>query len=207
MLDTRAKYPTLYQAAWQILRMGAQGKAVPLSPILKRAGKAVNLWVLGQKKKALSWPLFGIAEYQNAEQSGELSAFFDEEAMPLQWAQIIRLYSKASKNYRLRRLDCRGILFRATPKDEGIFAALDGTLGWKKLFTAGLEIVPVAGGHLEMVQSPNNLTLAREVNAALNRVHQTSASRPNIDARESWRMSQHLETRTAVSVDGVDRTG
>jgi thioesterase domain-containing protein len=207
MIDTRAKYPSLYQAAWQILRMRAQGKAVPLSRLFKRAGKAINLWMLGQRKKVLSWPLVRVAEYRDAEQSGELSAFFDEEAMPMQWALIQRLYSEASKNYRPRRLDCRGILFRATPKDEGIAAALDGTLGWKKLFTAGLEIVPVAGDHHSMLLPPNNLTLAREVNAALNRFHQTGASSPNIDARESWRVPLHLETRPAVSVDSVDRTG
>jgi thioesterase domain-containing protein len=171
MMDTRAKYPTLYQAAWKILRMGAQRKAVPLSRLFKRAGKAINLWMLGQKEKVLSWPLVRVAEYRDAEQSGELSASFDEEGIPMQWALIERLYRKASKNYRPRRLDCRGILFRATPKDEGKAAALDGTLGWKNLFTAGLEIVPVAGDHHSMIQPPNNLTLAREVNAALNRFH------------------------------------
>ena len=57
MIDTRAKYPTLYEAAWQILRMRAQGKAVPLSRLFKRAGQAINLWMLGQRKKVLSWPL------------------------------------------------------------------------------------------------------------------------------------------------------
>jgi thioesterase domain-containing protein/acyl carrier protein len=207
MIDTRAKYPSLHQATWQILQMLAQGESVPLSRLFKRAGKAVNWWMLGQKEKMLSWPLVRVAEYQDTEQSGELSAFFDEEDMPMQWALIQRMYRKASKNYRPRRLDCRGILFRATPKEEGIVAALDGTLGWKNLFTVGLEIVPVAGGHLEMLQPPNNLTLARELNAAINRLQQSGASRPNINARESWREPLHLETRPAVSVDSIDRTG
>ena len=204
LIDALAKFRTPYQGAWHQLRQDWKQVANGLStdriwPLFKGAGKIIILRMLGKEIKWL-WSLF-----KSEEPLGELTTVFDEEGMPLHEGLMFRSYREAIKNYRLRCLDCRGILFRSAAYDEGP-ANTDGTLAWEKLFTGGLEIVPVTGDHLSMVrQAPHNLTLAREMNAALNRFYQTNATRPNIHARESWRVPLHPETGPAVSLDSVDR--
>ena len=190
LIDSVAKFQTPYQAAWHQLRQDWKQVANGLStdriwPLFKGVGKVIILRMLGKEIRWL-WSLFKRAEL------GQLTWLFDEEGVPLQWGLLYQSYGEAMKNYRPRRLDCRGILFLSTAYDEG--------LGWQKLFTGGLEIVPVPGGH-----KPHNLTLAREMNAALNRFYQTDATRPNIHAPESWRMPLHSEAGPAVSLDSVDR--
>jgi thioesterase domain-containing protein len=99
---------------------------------------------------------------------GELTTKCDDLGTPLHWALVERVYSNAVKNYRLRRLDCRGVLFRAESKEEPA-RALDGSLGWDGLFGGGLEIIQMTGDHLTMTQQPHNLRLAGEMSNLLNR--------------------------------------
>ena len=60
---------------------------------------------------------------------------------------IERVYARAIRSYRLRPLDCRGVLFRANLERESLARAMDGSLGWDELFAKGLEIKQVSGDH------------------------------------------------------------
>ena len=73
----------------------------------------------------------------------ELTDRIDDTGVPLHWGLMERIYLHAANSYQLRPLDCRGILFRT--EDERLAHLLDGSLGWSKLFTRGLEIVEVPG--------------------------------------------------------------
>ena len=71
----------------------------------------------------------------------------DDDGVPWHFAFLQRVYTKAIRSYRLRPLDCRGVLFRANPERESLARAVDGSLGWDKLFAKGLEIKKVSGDH------------------------------------------------------------
>jgi thioesterase domain-containing protein len=78
--------------------------------------------------------------------------------------QSVLLQLKVLKSYKLRVLDCHGVLFRADAIGEKYPREGDDSLGWKGLFTKGLEIVPMTGNHFSMVQDEmHRLTLARKM--------------------------------------------
>jgi thioesterase domain-containing protein len=93
----------------------------------------------------------------------------DDDGVPLHLAFLKRVYAKAIRSYRLGPLDCRGVLFRANLERESLARAVDGSLGWDKLFAKGLEIKKVSGDHRSMVsQHPHNLALASKMSRVLN---------------------------------------
>jgi hypothetical protein len=96
-----------------------------------------------------------------------LSGVLDEQGMPLPWGLLDRLYAAIDKPEDLRRLDCRGIVFR-TGEFEGrqISYEADDALGWEDLFAEGVEVIPIEGHHFSIWgrQIP---TIAKEINRVL----------------------------------------
>ena len=101
---------------------------------------------------------------------GELTTKLDTQGRPMHWPLINRLYDNSLRSYRLRRLDCRGVLFRADRSEDCPAANVDYSLGWAELFGIGLEIIQVTGDHFTMMREhPHDQNLAREMSAALDR--------------------------------------
>ena len=176
LLDAPAKYATPRQIAWQKLTQVWQCGSGSRSSIGFRLGSSLRvvLWMLVKGIRALG-RAFLKAFVRDPD---GLTASLDEQGVPMHWGLIERVFDNAVQNYRLRCLDCRGVLFRADAKDERYERASDGTLGWGNLFSGGLEIIEVTGDHFTMLrQEPHVLTLARELNKLLSRFAQSYASR------------------------------
>jgi thioesterase domain-containing protein len=91
-----------------------------------------------------------------------------DDGVPWQFASIIRVYERAMRSYRLRPLECRGVLFRANPRRKSLARTIDESLGWSELFAKGLEIKQMNGDHVSMVkQHPHDLALAAEMSRVL----------------------------------------
>ena len=71
----------------------------------------------------------------------------DDDGVPWQFAFLERVYAEAIRSYRLRPLDCRGVLFRANSERESLARTVDRSLGWNELFAKGLEIKQMSGDH------------------------------------------------------------
>jgi thioesterase domain-containing protein len=169
LLDSKAKYPAPHMVAWEKLKQDWQRIANSRS-IYGSAQTIVSFfsmlqWMFVSELKLL-WRRFKHAALGDL---GVPTMRCDDLGKPLYWASVERIYSNAAKNYRLHCLDSRGVLFRADPKEERPAPALDGSLGWDNLFRDGLEIIPVTGDHLTMMQKPHNLALAREMSKVLDR--------------------------------------
>jgi thioesterase domain-containing protein len=88
----------------------------------------------------------------------------------MHWPLIERLYDNSLRSYRLRRLDCRGVLFRADRAEDCPTVKVDYSLGWADLFGKGLDIVQVTGDHFTMMREhPHDQGLARDMSDALDR--------------------------------------
>ncbi len=173
LLDTSARYPAPHQVAWQKLHKDWKRAPNPRSTdrasqsIVCRLGSSLSIirWALTKEMRGL-----GRRFVRWLRDPGVIPTRLDELGIPLHEALIGRLNAGALRFYRLRRLDCHGVLFRADPRDERPARALDGSLGWDNLFSRGLEIIPVTGDHVAMVrQPPHDLTLGREMSKLLNR--------------------------------------
>ena len=168
LLDTVATNNTPHQVAWRTLQKS--WNRAPTNrisqPIVSRllGSWSVIQWML---VKEMRW--LGRYFLQTVWQDpGVLTTRIDDLGVPLYWASVERVYANALRCYRLRGLDCRGVLFRASPEDERHARALDGTLGWGNLFGRGLEIIQVTGDHKTMwEQEPHVSTLAREMSKML----------------------------------------
>ena len=174
LLDTLARYPAPHQVAWQKLQEDWTRASNPgstdrtLKSITSRLGSSWRIiqWMLAKEMEGFGrWFLQAVLR-----DPGVITTRLDELGMPLHEALIRRLDAGALRSYRLRRLDCHGVLFRADPRDERPARALDGSLGWDNLFSRGLEIIQVTGDHVTMVrQPPHDLTLGREMGKLLDR--------------------------------------
>ena len=174
LLDTSASYPAPHQIAWQ--KIQKDWKRPPNPRSTDRASRSI-LWRLGSSLSIIRWALakemrgLGRSFIRWARRYPDvIPTKLDELGVPLHEALIGRLNAGALRSYRLRPLDCHGVLFRADPRDERAARALDGSLGWENLFNRGLEIIPVTGDHVTMVrQPPHNLTLGREMSKLMDR--------------------------------------
>ena len=172
LLDAKAKYPAPHSVAWETLRKHRK-LVLPSSATggmtqTIASSRSVSFlwlvrWMLVRELKLL-WRRFQQSVLGDL---GLLTARCDDLGTPLHWALVERVYSNALKSYRLNRLDCRGVLFRADPKEERPTRALDGSLGWDNLFDRGLEIIQMTGDHLTMMRNPHSLALAREISKVL----------------------------------------
>src|SRR5690348_15921263 len=80
------------------------------------------------------------------------------------------LVRKALKGYRLAALKSRAVLFRARDSHRARLHAIDPWLGWKGLFTGGIELVETPGDHSTMLLRENLPPLASQVLHYLNEV-------------------------------------
>jgi thioesterase domain-containing protein len=182
LLDAQAKYPAPHQVAWQMLqndwkRAPKCSTARTSQSIASRLANSLSIigWMLVKELRGLGrWFLQAVLQ-----DPGALTPKLDDLGKPLHWGLIERLYANASRSYRLRRLDGRGVLFRAEPRDDRVAQALGDGLGWDNLFSRGLEIIEVPGDHVTMMRwEPHILTLARGISELLNRLCTKSSDEP-----------------------------
>ena len=160
LLDAPAEYPAWYNSAWQNLRqVWTQSFAERL-----RMTFAITQWSFFEAGKVVKRSLLEMM----MRVPGKLTTKLDTLGRPMQWHMIERLYANSLRDYRLRRLDARGVVFRADRAEDCPSPMPDHSLGWSNLFGKGLEIVQVTGGHETMMrESPHDLRLACEMSSAL----------------------------------------
>ena len=169
LFDSKAKYPPPHVVAWQKLKrdwrpspdLRAPTPEISFSSVV--GFLSVFQWMLVRELKLL-WHSFRQVALGDL---GPLTAKYDDLGTPLHWAVVERVYFHAVKNYRLQRLDCRGVLFLAEPIEENPPAI--STEAWVGgiVFGRGLETLQMTGDHLTMMQRPHSLALAREISTAL----------------------------------------
>ena len=164
-LDAPAEYPKPPKAIWTNLR---DVWTRPEQSIVARLATsfAIARWASGV---ATRFALRRFAETA-LNDPGELTTKLDTLGRPMHWPLIERLYDNSLRSYKLRQLDCRGVLFRADRAEDCPAARPDVSLGWADLFGQGLEIVQVTGDHFTMMREPpHDQALARELSMALDR--------------------------------------
>jgi thioesterase domain-containing protein len=174
VLDAPAEYPLPHKIAWRNLldtwMPGARERATTqnsrsiasrfmLSLSIVRWALTVGMRFIKRRFVETIW-----------REPGELTTKLDTLGRPMYWPLIERLYDNSLRSYRLRRLDCRGALFRADRTEDCPTANVDYSLGWAGLFGKGLDIIQVTGDHYTMMREhPHDRNLAREMSAALDR--------------------------------------
>jgi len=206
LFDTWAKLPNPYLVTWHQWRQDWKqatiaGSTERLSPSigsrLRRTWR-ITRWLLGQERNRIR--SFFKRDVLDLD---ELIHMLDEQGMPLPGGLLDRLYRNLEKSYRPRPLDSRGILFTTDSSDaEKAVRAFDGSLGWKNLFTRGLEIIPMIGDHLSMIREHNS-TLAREMDEVLKR-HWSSLPDKVGDVHAPRRVAPGPETLAMASLDFPD---
>jgi aspartate racemase len=92
------------------------------------------------------------------------------------WEVLSRVYRHAQKNYQLRPLASRAVLFRAQDSEFNHLFALDGNLGWSGLFRDGLEVVDIPGDHFTLLKSPNLQLLVQQLQTRTEKLKFASAA-------------------------------
>jgi thioesterase domain-containing protein len=165
LLDCPPEYPVWHLAARRSLAQIWNAPASSTSIAAKfKASTPVARWALVAAVKAvkqnLQWRVMG--------DPGLLTTKLDTLGRPLHWRLIERLYDHSLRDYQIRRLDSRGVLFRADRAEDCPSPIADESLGWSELFAGGFDIVPTTGDHKSMVeQSPHDQNLARDMSKAL----------------------------------------
>ncbi len=169
VLDAPAEYPLPHKIAWKNLRnTWMQGATERVASVASRLAISLSIvrWTL-----AVAGRFFKRRVVESVwRDPGELTTKLDTLGRPMHWPLIERLYDNSLRSYRLRRLDCRGVLFRAERTEDCPTAKVDYSLGWADLFGKGLDIIQVTGDHYTMMREhPHDQNLAREMSAALDR--------------------------------------
>jgi pimeloyl-ACP methyl ester carboxylesterase len=160
LLDTQTKDLAPHQVAWQLLQKD-WCRAPDLRLIDRtsrsiasrlRSSWSVTRWMLVKQIRALGRRIVG--------DRGVLTTRLDDLGIPWHWGPMSQVCVNVGNSYRLRCLDCRGVLFRSESGDESFVRTIDGSLGWSNLFKRGLEIVQVTGNHETMTRAPHDRTLA-----------------------------------------------
>jgi thioesterase domain-containing protein len=169
VLDAPAEYPLPHNIAWKNLRdtwtAGASERAASIASCF-----AVSLSIL-------RWTLTVAGRFLKRRfvesalgNPGDLTTKLDTLGRPMYWPLINRLYDNSLRSYKLRRLDCRGVLFRADRSEDCPSTNADRSLGWTDLFGKGLEIIQATGDHYTMMREhPHDQNLARQMSDALDR--------------------------------------
>jgi thioesterase domain-containing protein len=169
VLDAPAEYPLPHKIAWKNLRnTWMPGASERVAPVASRIAISLSIvrWTLAVAGRFLK-RRFVESVWRNP---GELTTKLDTLGRPMYWPLIERLYDNSLRSYRLRRLDCRGILFRADRTEDCPSANVDCSLGWADLFGKGLDIIQVTGDHYTMMREhPYDQALAQEMSDALDR--------------------------------------
>ena len=167
LFDVWAKPPNRLLVVWhklrQVWKQTPNGQATDrYSPLVDYRLTRSAGWFLKRATNRI-WLFF------NPPEPSEFTAVVDEQSLFVEWELLARLYAKLVRSYRPRRKVGQGILVRADPIDDnGAVRAFDDNLGWRGLFTGGLEIIPIIGDHHSIVRE-HNPTLARKLNDALKR--------------------------------------
>jgi thioesterase domain-containing protein len=173
LLDAPAEYPVFYEIPWRNLRgvwmmpafeavtdrRASRSTASRLSISLSIAG-----WALWRTARFLKHRFVELRD------PGELTTKLDTLGRPIHRRLIERLYANSLRSYRLQRLDCRGVLFRADRAEDCPALNADHSLGWRDMFGKGLEIIQVTGDHTTMLREhPHDENLARLLSDAVAR--------------------------------------
>jgi len=164
LVDGQASYPAPHQIALRKLQNDWKREPASKRPrsitVRLRNSWSVIVWLLTEEMKTF-WRFFSETIMRRP---GLITSRLDELNMPLRWGIMEKIYANSIKSYRLRRLDCRGILFVADLESETPFRVLDSSLGWRGLFSGGLEIIRVKGNHFTMIKTgPYVQLLAQEM--------------------------------------------
>ena len=65
----------------------------------------------------------------------------------MSWDTFQCLIRSALKDYILKPVNCRGVIFRARDSHKAHLYAFDPWLGWNGLFSKGSEVIEVPGDH------------------------------------------------------------
>jgi thioesterase domain-containing protein len=164
LLDAVATYRPPREVAWQNLQKDwARTTSQSIRSRVESLWSVIR-WMFVKQVKRLGRRFLQIV-FRDLD---ELTDRLDDTGVPLHWGLMERIYLHAVNSYQLRPLDCRGVLFRTD--EERPARLLDGSLGWNKLFTGGLEIVAVPGTHMTaMLLEPYNRILAQGMSEVLDR--------------------------------------
>jgi thioesterase domain-containing protein len=169
VLDAPAAYLAPHKIAWKNLRQTwVPDASEPAASIASRFAISLSIvrWTLAVAGRYLKRRFVEFVWRD----PGELTTKLDTLGRPMHWPLINRLYDNSLRSYRLRRLDCRGVLFRANRAEDCPTANVDHSLGWADLFGKGLEIIQVTGDHFTMMREhPHDQGLAQEMSDALDR--------------------------------------
>ena len=173
LLDAPAEYPAFYKIAWWNLRdvwmMPAFAEVPDRGTSRSTASRlSISLSIAG-------WVLWSTARFLKhrfveLRDPGELTTLLDTLGRPMHRRLTERLYANSLRSYRLQRLDCRGVLFRADRAKDCPALNADHSLGWRDMFGKGLEIIQVTGDHTTMMREhPHDENLARLLSDAVAR--------------------------------------
>ena len=169
ILDAPAEYPLPHKIAWKKLReTWTPGARESAASIAFRCAISLSIarWTLAVAGRFLRRRFVETA----LRDPGELTTKLDTLGRPMYWPLIERLYDNSLRSYRLRSLDCPGVLFRADRTEDCPSAKVDHSLGWADLFGKGLEIIQMTGDHYTMMREhPHDQNLARQMSDALDR--------------------------------------
>jgi thioesterase domain-containing protein len=169
ILDAPAEYPLPHKIAWKNLRdTWMPGVSERAASVASRFAVSLSIarWTLAVAGRFLKRRFVESA----LGDPGALTTKLDTLGRPMHWPLIERLYDNSLRSYRLRRLDCPGVLFRADRSEDCPSAKVDYSLGWADLFGKGLEITQVTGDHYTMMREhPHDQNLARQMSDALDR--------------------------------------
>lgn len=174
LLDAPAEYPPPHKIAWKNLcatwmPRARQHNASANSPSVASRlaiSLAIVRWALAVAGRFVKRRFVEGA----LRDPGELTTKLDTLGRPMHWPLINRLYDNSLRSYKLRRLDCRGVLFRADRSEDCPAPTVDLSLGWADLFGKGFEIIQVTGDHYTMMrEAPHDRLLAREMSDVLDR--------------------------------------
>jgi thioesterase domain-containing protein len=174
LLDAPAEYPGPHRIAWKNfcatwMPRAREHAAIGNTPsVASRLAMSLSIawWVLGVAGRYVKRRFVESA----LRDPGELTTKLDTLGRPMHWPLIERLYDNSLRAYKVRRLECRGVLFRADRSEDCPSPTMDDSLGWVDLFGKGLDIIPVTGDHFTMMREPpHDQLLAREMSDALDR--------------------------------------
>jgi thioesterase domain-containing protein len=94
----------------------------------------------------------------------------DQPFIELPSAIKARIYGDVFETYERRPLQGHGLLLQATENELlGPRLTIDSIIGWKGLFTGGLEIIETPGDHVSLLELPQVNVLAAKVSERLAR--------------------------------------
>ncbi|MDQ6911444.1 MAG: amino acid adenylation domain-containing protein [Verrucomicrobiota bacterium] len=154
--------------------------AFEVAHLLRRAGKKVGgVFLFDADMKPSRWAVLRVRSLRHARELMKSGAPYlwkkmrdrtrqkaEGTACPtaddeISWRIFQCIWDHVQRNYSPQILDTPGVLFRAKTTIYGDIHDHDGCLGWRGLFSEGLEVVEVPGGHLSIWVEPHIHALTR----------------------------------------------